>query len=200
MRLAGLAFVGALVSAMLAPAAAFADTRDDVTAGIYRCGRIADDRQWLECLYGAAQPMRQKLGLPPAPESQQILSRLPGLATTPAPVPAQRPAPPPAGSLAAAAPAQPAPGQGFGLPREGSAPTRETSRIADFTFDRFGIFTATLANGQVWQQNSSDETKAHWRKPPTQQAYNVVISESILGSYNFKVIGMPGTYKVRRVK
>jgi hypothetical protein len=196
MRLAGLAFVGGLISAVLAPAA-FADTRDDVTAGIYRCGRIADDRQWLECLYGAAQPMRQRLGLPPAPESQQILSRMPGLATAPMPAPAPRPAPPPA-ALASAAPAPPAPG--FGLPREGAAPARESSRIADFKFDRFGIFTATLANGQVWQQNSSDETKAHWRKPPTQQAYNVVISESILGSYNFKVIGLPGTYKVRRVK
>jgi len=192
MRLAGWAFVWALIAAALAPAA-FADTRDDVTAGIYRCGRIADDRQWLECLYGAAQPMRQRLGLPPAPDSQQILSRLPGLATTP--VPAQRPAPPPAAALASAAPAP-----GFGLPREGAASAREASRIADFKFDRFGIFTATLANGQVWQQNSSDETKAHWRKPPTQQAYNVVISESILGSYNFKVLGMPGTYKVRRVK
>jgi hypothetical protein len=185
----------ALVSAVLAPAAAFADTRDDVTAGIYRCGRIADDRQWLECLYGAAQPMRQKLGLPPAPDSQQMLSRLPGLATTPAPGPVARPASPPAAALASAAP----PAQGFGLPRE-SRDARETGRIADFRFDRFGIFTATLTNGQVWQQNSSDETKAHWRAAPAQKAYNVVISEGILGSYNFKVIGMPGTYKVRRIK
>jgi hypothetical protein len=197
MRFAALA----LIAAVLAPVTAFADTRDDVTAGIYRCGRIADDRQWLECLYGAAQPMRQKLGLPPAPDSQQILSRLPGLATTPAPGPAPRPvAPPPAAALASAVPPPASPATGFGLPRDSAAPARESGRIADFKFDRFGIFTVTLTNGQVWQQNSSDETKARWRASPAQQAYNVVISEGILGSYNFKVINMPGTYKVRRVK
>ena len=79
-------------------------------------------------------------------------------------------------------------------------PEGESGRIADFKFDRFGIFTVTLTNGQVWQQNSSDETKARWRASPAQQAYNVVISEGILGSYNFKVINLPGTYKVRRIK
>src|ERR1700722_15691587 len=55
--------------------------RDDVLFGISRCGGIADDRTWLDCVYGAAQPMRAKLGLPPAPASQQAL--------VPPPIPGQ---------------------------------------------------------------------------------------------------------------
>ncbi|HEU4551053.1 MAG TPA: hypothetical protein VFS01_15240, partial [Rhizomicrobium sp.] len=56
--------------AMLAvlPQAAKADPRDDVVAGMMHCAVITDDRQWLECYYGAAQPMRARLGLPPAPQ------------------------------------------------------------------------------------------------------------------------------------
>src|ERR1700744_1647390 len=52
---------------------ALAGPRDDVLYGISRCGGIADDRTWLDCVYGAAQPMRAQLGLPPAPVSQQKL-------------------------------------------------------------------------------------------------------------------------------
>lgn len=185
----------AMVALLLAPALALADTRDDVAAGVYRCARITDDRQWLDCFYGAAQPMRARLGLTPAPESQQMLSRLPATAPGQAP-PAMPPSIP---RLVTTPPPAAASSGGFGLPHEGSA-ARETGRIASFTFDRFGIFTVTLTNGQVWQQTSSDSTKAQWRASPAQTAYNVVISEGILGSYDFKVVGMPGAYKVRRVK
>jgi hypothetical protein len=184
----------ALISALLTPAAVLADTRDDVAAGVYRCARIADDRQWLDCFYGAAQPMRSRLGLTPAPESQQMLSR--PSAMPPGQVPQMAPAAP-RPAIASAAP--PASSNGFGLPHD-SGSARETSRIAAFTFDRFGIFTVTLANGQVWQQSSSDSTKAGWRTDPARTTYNVVISEGILGTYDFKVIGMPGAYKVRRIK
>jgi hypothetical protein len=52
---------------------AHAATRDDVLYGASRCEAIADDRMWLDCYYGAAQPMRAHLGLPPAPVSQQNL-------------------------------------------------------------------------------------------------------------------------------
>ena len=52
---------------------ALAAARDDVLYGISRCGGIADDRTWLDCVYGAAQPMRAQLGLQPAPASQQKL-------------------------------------------------------------------------------------------------------------------------------
>ncbi len=55
----------------LAPAAA--DPRQDVMSGAQRCAGIADNRVWLDCFYGSAQPMRALLGLPPAPINQQRL-------------------------------------------------------------------------------------------------------------------------------
>src|ERR1700744_5992151 len=70
-----------------------ADTRGDVLSGISRCSAIADDHTWLNCIYGAAQPMRGQLGLPPAPPSQTSL------------VPAAAPASPRFSSVAPAAPA-----------------------------------------------------------------------------------------------
>jgi len=54
-------------------AAAHAGPRDDVRAGSARCDSISDDHTWLNCYYGAAQPVRAELGLPPAPDSQQSL-------------------------------------------------------------------------------------------------------------------------------
>src|SRR6185437_4654039 len=47
-----------------------ADAREDVVRSMTRCAAYTEDRQWLECYYGAAQPMRAWLGLPPAPQSQ----------------------------------------------------------------------------------------------------------------------------------
>lgn len=60
-RLAMLAF-----SVVLLWSPAFAGPREDTFAGISRCSSIADNRLMLECIYGAAQPLRSSLGLPPA--------------------------------------------------------------------------------------------------------------------------------------
>jgi len=55
-----------------------ARARDDVLAGAFRCGAIADSRTWLNCYYGAAQPVRAALGLPPAlPAQAQLASNPP---------------------------------------------------------------------------------------------------------------------------
>ena len=54
-------------------AAAHAGPRDDVKAGSSRCDSISDDHTWLNCYYGAAQPVRAELGLPPAPDAQRNL-------------------------------------------------------------------------------------------------------------------------------
>ena len=63
--------IAALIAgAALSPLPVLADAREDVVNGMTRCAGLADDRQWLECYYGAAQPMRAWLGLPPAPQSQ----------------------------------------------------------------------------------------------------------------------------------
>lgn len=48
--------------------------RDDALSGAIRCGVIADSRQWLDCFYGAAQPVRAGLGLAPALAAQVQLA------------------------------------------------------------------------------------------------------------------------------
>ena len=66
--------VPALLS-LVAPAQA--RPRDDALSGAIRCGAIADSRQWLDCYYGAAQPMRTALGLAPALAAQVQLAASP---------------------------------------------------------------------------------------------------------------------------
>ena len=58
--------------------AVYAGPRDQARAGSLRCDSITDERTWLDCYYGAAQPVRADLGLTAAPVSQQIWCPLPG--------------------------------------------------------------------------------------------------------------------------
>jgi hypothetical protein len=147
---------------------ALAAPRDDVLYGISRCGGIADDRTWLDCVYGAAQPMRAKLGLPPAPASQQAL--------VPPPVPGQ--AAPAAQAMAAPAmtPEQQKDYAEFSqlssvprailrlaTPKE--EPTESPTTLKTYQFDAAGYFTVTLANGETWRQDPGDTLYAHWNKP-----------------------------------
>ena len=46
-----------------------AATREDVMLRLTRCAAIGDTRQYLDCYYAAAQPMRADLGLAPAPQA-----------------------------------------------------------------------------------------------------------------------------------
>src|SRR3954470_20087892 len=46
-----------------------AATREDVMLRLVRCAAIGDTRQYLDCYYAAAQPMRAELGLAPAPQA-----------------------------------------------------------------------------------------------------------------------------------
>jgi hypothetical protein len=175
---------------------ALARSRDDVMAGAYRCSAIADDKQWLDCFYGAAQPVRAQLGLPAASDSQLRMAAAPPaggeirnamardevmagaarcylvaddrqwlncyydaaqpvrtlLKLSPAPkaAPAQVPEAP-AFAVRKPAPA-PVPGDGFTDWLAGSGKQRIVSRLASYNFDKYNIFTVTLANGQVWRQ------------------------------------------------
>jgi len=52
------------VAALIGPVQA--RPRDDALASAFRCAAIGDSRQWLECYYGSAQPVRAALGLAPA--------------------------------------------------------------------------------------------------------------------------------------
>jgi hypothetical protein len=46
-------------------------------SGAFRCAAIADSRAWLDCYYGAAQPVRAALGMSPALAGQLKLAAVP---------------------------------------------------------------------------------------------------------------------------
>ena len=58
-------------------APAQARPRDEALSGAFRCAVIADSHQWLDCYYGAAQPVRAALGMPPALPAQVKLAAVP---------------------------------------------------------------------------------------------------------------------------
>jgi len=62
---------------LLAALPAEARPRDDALAGAFRCAVIGDARAWLDCYYGAAQPVRAGLGLAPALAAQVKLALAP---------------------------------------------------------------------------------------------------------------------------
>lgn len=51
--------------------------RDEVMSRVFGCAGIGDARTWLDCYYGAAQPARAALGMPPAPPAQTQLAASP---------------------------------------------------------------------------------------------------------------------------
>jgi hypothetical protein len=188
----------ALVLALPSSGMAAAGTRDEVVQGIVRCGAIANDRQWLDCVYGAAQPMRAQLGLSPAPLAQQRLVPVQGYGT----LPGYGGTPAPAYAPAAAAPPPPRPQsheQGFfaGLIGEKNVPDI-VSRMTAYSFDGKGWFTVTLANGQTWKQASENSPPARWAR--TASRYVVTIRPGAFGTFNLTVAGEPGAFKVRRVR
>jgi hypothetical protein len=172
----------------LLSAPAFADIRDDVLSGMQRCQAIPDDRTWLDCTYGAQQPMRAKLGLPPAPDFQLRL-------VPPAAGPQQRFVPPAAGPAAVSA-SGPAP-----LPRRkpsffqiltGSAQPLAISPLASISYDAQGAFLVTLQNGQVWHQVDPDFSA----KPRLKIGAKATVTPGAMGSYNFKTDQESRMYKV----
>ncbi len=220
--------------ALMTGAPAQARPRDEAMAGAYHCAAIADSRRWLDCYYGAAQPVRGALGMKPAPAAQTSLvsapptggAALPGdlgardavmraaascgtqpdergwldcyyaaaqpmratLHLTPAPQVAS------AAQPIAVPPAQPGIGKSAAVSGDG---VPVLARMASYSFDKYGYFTVTLANGQVWRQVDGDTDYAHWKKPAS--TYMAHVTAGFLKSYNFQVRGLPGLYKVRRI-
>lgn len=147
------------------------DVRDAVMAGAFRCTASADERQWLNCYYAAAQPMRARLGLSAAPQAAHVPPPV-------APVPQFDRKPPPRADIPDNA-------------------DHVAARMQSYTFDKLGWFTVTLDNGQVWKQVQGDTTFAkNWKKPAP--SYRVRVSHGFMGSYNLQVQGLPGLYKVIR--
>jgi hypothetical protein len=149
---------------------ALATPRDDVLYGISRCGGISEDRTWLDCVYGAAQPMRAQLGLPPAPAAQQKLvpPAMPGMAA------------PSFGGGAVAA--QPRPGFFDRLITPGDYKDEPPTTLKSYKFNAAGSFTVTLANGQTWQQDGGDTMQAHWNKRPESYKAQIVGNSTSAGS------------------
>lgn len=179
-----LACAGAFIAAPLQ-----ADTRDDVLAGVQRCGVIQDDRLWLDCVYGAQQPMRARLALPPAPEFQQRL--VPAVQAS-APLRATPPAAPPM--------ATPVPRKkpGFFQSLTGNAPPYAVSRMASYRYLKGGAFVVTLENGQEWRQTDATGGTVLWTKKPS--AYVAKITSGSFGSYTLHIDDSPRSYKVERVR
>ena len=175
----GTAFILGMV---MLSGAAQADTRSDVLSGIARCSAIADDHAWLNCLYGAAQPMRSQLGLPPAPAAQTAL------------VPPASPAAP--GFSAAPPPGRPKESPGFFARIIGGEPVITAIKLSDYYFNSQGFFVVTLANGQIWEQQ--DGPQAHLRGAASR--YVVSISKGAVGSFNLNIGDENVVYKVRRIR
>ena len=164
---------------------ALADTRDDVISGIERCGVIHDDRVWLDCVYGANQPMRAKLGLQPAPEAQQRLVPPAQLST----------AAPAARTASKQAPQKKA---GFFETLVGDAPPVAVSRMASYRYDKNGAFIVSLENGQEWRQAGVEGGTVSWSKAPA--TYTVTVTQGAFGSYSLRTSDAPRSFKVERVK
>ena len=142
------------LGASVAPA--LAGPREEVADASARCASITDDRQWLDCYYGAAQPMRARLGLSPAPQAHLALV-------------------PPPGRAPAARASQPPPKEGFFdrlLTRDELQ--REPLMVA-YSFDKSHRFTVTLSDGTSWRQTPNDVHRALWKRPPS--SYRVQVSK-----------------------
>ena len=175
-----------LVGLVLLTQSALAEpTRDEVMSGAARCAGIADNRSWLDCFYGSAQPMRAMLGLPPAPPAQIKLVPPPGAAYI-APDAARNAAPPAEKS------------RGFFADIIGSSkPVAADVPMESYKFARNGTFTVVLKNGQTYRQEESDLVFAKWNRPAAEYLVTIIGSAD---SFVLRVKDEPGvTFHVRRM-
>jgi hypothetical protein len=164
-----------------------ADTRSDILAAFNRCGVFSDNRTWLNCVYGAVEPMRSELGLPPAPASQTNL--VPNATPMPQIAPPSAPAPAPARRNDS--------GGGFFSFLLGGQPILTNVPLTSYSVDHDGLFTITLSNGQVWREQEGSPTP-HWHGPAS--GYVASISKGALDSDNLMIVGEGITYKAKRVR
>ncbi|MES2471264.1 MAG: hypothetical protein V4601_00325 [Pseudomonadota bacterium] len=174
-------------------ASAQGSARDQVLAGVARCGVIQDDRVWLECVYGAQQPMRSRLSLPPAPEFQQRLVPPATTANTSVPPALQASARPQAKS-AATSRRRP----GFFESLVGDPPPYAQSRMRSVRYERSGAFIVTLENGQEWRQTDAEGGQASFPRAPSD--YTVTITSGSFNSYTMRTSNGQRRYRVERAR
>jgi len=201
--------------------------RENVLLRLTRCAAIGDTRQYLDCYYAAAQPLRAELGLAAAPQAASY-EPLFSLAQVAARTMENRPNLVPqsayAGGSGNAAPPRLAGDEGatdlpflggllgvrstrvppdqFGLRDAKPGPGVNVDHIAARvtkvdTTGYNGRFTVTLDNGQVWQQVANDDARQHWRKDITGTVATVAYGAG--QTFNLSV-GENTLYKVERVK
>lgn len=177
--------LGMLVGAILLLQAAAADAtpRDDMQSGISRCNSFTDERTYLDCVYGAAQPVRAELGLPPAPQDQ---TRLVPSATMNAV------ALPPAANAARPTQSQSFMSRLFGTDK----PVTRPQAMRSYAFNADGLFTVRLSDGEEWRQDGGDIARARWTKSAS--SYVVTVVTGALGTFNLQVKGESVFYKVLR--
>lgn len=157
--------------------------RDEVMSGAARCEGIADDRVWLDCFYGSAQPMRAALGLPPAPATQTKLVPPPGasyVATN-------------AKRYSRLQESRSLIGDIFGSTK----PIASDVPMESYRFARNGTFTVVLKNGQTYRQEESDLVLAKWKRPAGTYIVTIIGASD---KFDLKIKGEPGViYRVRRL-
>jgi hypothetical protein len=80
-----------------------------------------------------------------------------------------------------------------------SATIRLSARMVSYSFSPIThIFTVTLSNGQTWRQEDGDTSVANLIHRAS--TYSVSIEPGFLGSYNMRMSGVGGAFKVRRIK
>jgi hypothetical protein len=175
-----------LFLAFLVVTPALAGPREDVYSASLRCSALADDRSWLECYYGAAQPMRGQLQLLAAPASQTSLIP-PSIAAPAARQQAFRPAPQNEGAI----------GRTIEFLTGGGAVV-SNAPVKSFDAGRQGGFTIVLANGQAWKQSDDQIRLVKWHDGPG--AHHVTIWKGALNTFNLGFDDEAGKYKVLRLK
>jgi hypothetical protein len=162
--------------------------RDNVMADAAGCIRMVSDRQWLNCYYGATQPMRAQLGLSALPQA-------PGAPARPMIARAA-----PATTVTTGTPPMPrSHGLLTGLFND-PAPIVRRVPAKSYSFDHNGAFTVVLADGQVWKQSAEDAVHhpANWRGPAPDLL--VSVSPGAMNTFNLSVEGNDRYYKARRVR
>jgi hypothetical protein len=171
-----------LVSAAIPPCQAA--PRDEAYEAFQRCRAIGDERSWLDCIYGAVQPVRAQLHLPPAPDAQLRLVPVAQAPTMAAPAPA---------GVTHAPPKK----ESFVRYVLGGRKEVEAVPFRSYRFDGAGRFTVTLANDQVWRQLGQDHHMATWKADPAR--YVASIKTGALGSSVLQVRGESGGFMVEQV-
>jgi len=181
----------------VAPALAQADSRQDVVNQLARCAVLTDDRQWLDCYYGAAQPMRAQLGLSPAPQADMSVLRAPTMTSIPTRVAPAATAAPAMAAVRKGPP--PMPKQGGILDLFGGDEVVHNAPVRDYQLGGGG-FTVTLADGQVWEQTPDDATKSpvSWRDPAS--SMHVTVRRGAMRTFNLVMNDENVHHKVKRVR